>query len=64
MDSVTFWKIIVQSLILITIGVFMFQYAYRQPERPLFSVKIKGYAAGVAFIFLGIIHMLNEFHLW
>ena len=64
MDSVTFWKIIVQSLILITIGVFMFRYASRQPESPMFSVKFKGYAAGVAFILLGIIHMLNEFHFW
>ena len=64
MDSVTFWKIIVQSLMPITVGVLIFRYAHKQPESPLFSVKFKGYAAGVSFILLGIIHLLNEFHLW
>jgi hypothetical protein len=64
MDSVTFWKIIVQSLMAITIGVFMFRYAYKLPESRLFSSKFKGYIAGVGFILLGIIHLLNEFHFW
>jgi hypothetical protein len=64
MNSVTVWKIIVQGLMLITVGVFMFRYAYKLPESKLFSIKFSGYAAGVAFILLGIIHFLNEFHLW
>lgn len=64
MDSVTFWKIIVQSLLAITVGIFMFWYSYNLPESKLFSIKFTGYAAGVAFILLGIIHFLNEFHLW
>jgi hypothetical protein len=64
MDSVTFWKIIVQSLMAITVGIFMFRYAYKLPESRLFSSKFKGYIAGVGFILLGIIHLLNEFHLW
>lgn len=64
MDSVTFWKIIVQSLMAMNVGVFMLRYAYKLPESKLFSVKFTGYAAGVAFILLGIIHLLNEFHLW
>ncbi len=64
MDSVTVWKIIVQGLLAITVGIIMLRYAYKMPESPLFSIKFKGYAAGVAFILIGIIHMLNEFHLW
>ena len=64
MDSVTFWKIIVQGLLAIAVGIFMLRYANKQPESPLFSVKFKGYAAGIAFILLGIIHLLNKFHLW
>jgi len=64
MDLVTFWKIIVQGLMLITIGVFILRYAYKLRESRLFSVKFKGYAAGVAFILLGIIHMFNEFRIW
>ena len=64
MDSVTFWKIIVQSLMAITVGVLILRYAKKLPESKLFSIKFKGYAAGVAFILLGIIHLLNEFHLW
>ncbi|MFE3871364.1 hypothetical protein ACFX5F_09010 [Flavobacterium sp. ZS1P70] len=64
MDSVTFWKIIVQSLMAITVGIFMFWYAHKLPESKLFSIKFTGYAAGVAFILLGIIHFLNEFNLW
>jgi hypothetical protein len=64
MDSVIFWKIIVQSFMAMTVGVFMLRYAYKLPESKLFSVKFTGYAAGVAFILLGIIHLLNEFHLW
>jgi uncharacterized membrane protein HdeD (DUF308 family) len=64
MDSVTFWKIIVQGLLAITVGIFMFWYAYKMPESKLFSIKFTGYAAGAAFILLGIIHLLNEFHLW
>ena len=64
MDSVTFWKIIVQSLMAITVGVLILRYAKKLPESKLFSIKFKGYAAGVGFILLGIIHLLNEFHLW
>ena len=63
MDSVTFWKIIVQSLLAITVGIFMLRYAYKLPKSPLFSIKFNGYAAGVASILLGIIHLLNEFQL-
>ncbi len=63
MDSVTFWKIIVQGLLAISVGIIMLRYAYKMPESRLFSIKFKGYAAGVAFILIGIIHMLNEFHL-
>ncbi len=58
-----FWEIIVQSLMYITVGVFMFRYGYKMPESKLFSIKFSGYAAGVAFILLGIINFLNEFHL-
>jgi hypothetical protein len=50
MDSVTFWKIIAQSLIPITVGIFIFRHAYNQPKSPLFSIKFNGYAAGVASI--------------
>ncbi|CAN1540837.1 hypothetical protein MCEGE10_01756 [Flavobacteriaceae bacterium] len=64
MDSVTFWKIIAQSLMSITVGIFIFRHAYNQPKSPLFSIKFNGYAAGVTAILLGIIHLLNEFHLW
>ncbi|WP_369752776.1 hypothetical protein AB3G34_13825 [Flavobacterium sp. WC2409] len=64
MDSVIFWKIIAQSLIFITVGVFIFRYVSKMPESKLFSIKFKGYAAGVAFILIGVIHLLNEFHLW
>lgn len=64
MDSVTFWKIIVQSLIYIAVGVLIFRYTYKLPESKLLSIKFKGYAAGVAFILLGIIYLFNEFHLW
>ena len=64
MDSATFWKIIAQSFIFITIGVFIVRCAYKRPQSKLFSVKFNGYAAGVAFILLGIIHLLNEFHIW
>lgn len=64
MDSVTFWKTIVQSLILITIGFFIFRYTYKLLKGPLFSIKFKGYPAGVAFILIGIIHLPNEFHIW
>lgn len=64
MDSVAFWKIIAQGLMSITVGVFILRYVYNLSESRLFSVKFKGYAAGVAFILLGIIHLLNEFQLW
>lgn len=64
MDSVTFWKIMAQSIIYITIGVLICRYAYKMPESKLFSVKFKGYAAGLSFILIGFINMLNEFHLW
>lgn len=64
MDSVTVCKIIVQGLLAITFGILILRYAYKIPESRLFSSKFKGYAAGVAFILLGIIHFLNEFHLW
>jgi len=64
MDSVTFWKIIVQCLLAITIGILSLRYAYKMPESKLFSIKFSGYAGGVGFILLGIIHFLNEFHLW
>jgi uncharacterized membrane protein HdeD (DUF308 family) len=64
MDSVTFWKIIVQGLLAIAIGILILRYAYKMPESRLFSSKFKGYIAGVGFILLGIIHFLNEFHLW
>jgi hypothetical protein len=55
---------IVQILLAITVGVFILRYAKKLPESKLFSIKFKGYAAGVGFILLGIIHLLNEFHLW
>jgi hypothetical protein len=64
MDSVTFWKIIVRCLLAITIGIFILRYAYKMPESKLFSVKFSGYAGGVAFILIGIIHLVNELHLW
>ena len=64
MDSVTFWKIIVQCLLAITIGILSLRSAYKMPENKLFSIKFSGYAGGVAFILLGIIHFINEFHLW
>ena len=64
MDSITFCKIIVQSLMAITVGVLILRYAKRLPESKLFSIKFKGYAAGVGFILLGIIHLLNGFHIW
>ncbi|MCI4444082.1 MAG: hypothetical protein JHC39_11335 [Lentimicrobium sp.] len=64
MNSVTVWKIIIQGLMLIAVGVLMFRYAYKMPESKLVSIKFSGYAGGVAFILLGIIHFLNEFHLW
>jgi len=64
MDSVTFWKIIVQGLLAITVGILMLRYSYKMPESRLFSSKFKGYAAGICFVLLGIIHFLNEFHLW
>lgn len=64
MDLVTFWKIIVQSLLAIAIGILILRSAYKMPESKLFSIKFSGYAGGVAFILLGIIHFINEFHLW
>ena len=64
MDSVTFWKIIAQCLMSITVGIFIFRHAYKLPKSPLFSIKFNRYAAGVVFNLLGIIHLLNEFYLW
>jgi membrane-associated HD superfamily phosphohydrolase len=64
MDSVTFWKIIVQSLMFIIVGILILFYVSKQEKKPLTSVKFKGYAAGVAFILLGVIHFLNEFLIW
>ncbi len=64
MDSVTFWKIIVQGLMLIMVGVFILRYVHKRSKSQSIEVKFKGYAAGIGFILLGIIHFLNEFHLW
>jgi uncharacterized membrane protein HdeD (DUF308 family) len=63
MDSVTFWKIIAQSLLSITVGIFIFRHAYNQPKSKWFETRFKGYVAGVGFILFGIIHLLNKFHL-
>ena len=64
MDSVTFWKIIVQCLLAIKIGILSRRYGYKMPESKLVSIKFSGYAGGVAFILIGIIQFLNEFNLW
>ena len=64
MDSVTVWKIIAQGLMLIIVGILILYYVSKQETKPLTSVNFKGYAAGVTFILLGVIHFLNEFHIW
>jgi uncharacterized membrane protein HdeD (DUF308 family) len=64
MDSITIWKIIAQGFISIILGILIFYFAYKQKESRLFSAKFKGYLAGGFFILLGIIHLINELHIW
>ena len=64
MDSTTIWKIAAQGFILISIGIIVLIYTNKQPKSELFSIKFKGYCGGITAIIIGIIHMLNEFHVW
>jgi uncharacterized protein YjeT (DUF2065 family) len=58
------FKIIGLGLVFIIAGLLMIYYASSQPKSIFFSIKAKGYIAGITFIIIGIIYMLNELHLW
>ena len=57
-------KIIGLGFILAIIGVLMIWYTSTRPKSFFFSIKAKGYIAGITFIIIGIIYILNELHLW
>ena len=44
--------------------IIIFYMSKRPPSEPLTSVNFKGYAAGIAFILLGIIFIMNKLNLW
>lgn len=64
MDSTIIWKIFAQAFICILIGILILLNTHKKPKSELFSLKFGGYCGGIALIFIGIIHILNEFHLW
>lgn len=53
------------GILMIIFGTVVIIFMSRRPKYyPLISLNFTGYAGGIAFILLGIIHILNKLHLW
>ena len=53
-------KILSVGFLIIILGIMMIYFASTQPKSNLFSVKANSYMAGIGFIIMGIIYILNE----
>ncbi len=49
------------GLLFIVLGIYFIYSTYKQPDSFLNSTDIKGYLAGISFIFIGIMNLLGKF---